>query len=103
MIFLELMYVFAKLGLFSFGGGTAMITLIQSELLKRNWTTPEELANIVAISQVTPGTLGLNASTFIGYTVCEKIYGVYGGILGSFLATFSTITDRKSTRLNSSH
>lgn len=78
---LIMLYVlFFKMGLVNFGGGYAMLPLLQRELVdKRGWTTEEELADYYAIGQCTPGAIAVNVSTFIGY----KIKGVLGGIFAT--------------------
>lgn len=69
MIFLRLFFVFSKIGLFNFGGGYAMLSFIQSEVVaKQGWMTEQEFTDIVAISQMTPGPIGINAATYVGYT-----------------------------------
>ena len=81
MIYLQLFYVYLKIGFFGFGGGYAMLSLIQNEIVVRNgWLTNAELADIIAISQMTPGPIAINSATYIGYTVT-------GNIWGSMLAT----------------
>ena len=80
MIYLTLMWVFAKIALFSFGGGYAMIPLIQKEIETRGWVEAGEFADIVAISQMTPGPIAINAATYIGMKT--------SGIIGSIFATF---------------
>jgi chromate transporter len=71
---------FAKIGLFTFGGGYAALRLIQTEIiLQKAWLTMEEFLNVVAIAEVTPGPIALNASTFIGY----KLAGVIGAIVST--------------------
>lgn len=80
MIYLILMWVFAKIALFSFGGGYAMISLIQKEIESRGWVEAGEFADIVAISQMTPGPIAINAATYIGMKT--------SGIIGSIFATF---------------
>ena len=83
MLYLQLFYSYFKIGLFGFGGGYAMLSLIQNEIVeKQQWVTTEEFTNIVAISQMTPGPIGINSATYIGYTVT-------GNVLGSVLATFA--------------
>ncbi|MGM9970622.1 MAG: chromate transporter [Anaeroplasma sp.] len=78
---LELYFIFFKLGLVNFGGGYAMLPLLERELVeKRGWTTEEDLADYYAIGQCTPGAIAINVSTFIGY----KIKGVLGGIAATF-------------------
>ena len=69
MIFLKLFIVFTKIGIFNFGGGYAMLSLIQDEVVNKNhWLTVSEFTDIVAISQSTPGPIGINAATYTGYT-----------------------------------
>ncbi len=76
MIFLKLFYTFFKIGLFGFGGGYAMLSLIQSEVVKNHaWLTDSQFADIVAISQMTPGPIALNSATYIGYTVTGSAWG----------------------------
>lgn len=80
MIYFELFYTFFKIGLFSFGGGYAMIPLLQKEIEMHNWLSLQEFADIVAISQMTPGPLAVNTATYIGNNIA--------GFWGSALATF---------------
>ena len=69
MILLQLFLTFLKIGLFTFGGGYAMVALIQNEVVATHgWLTLQEFTDIVAISQMTPGPLGINAATYVGYT-----------------------------------
>ncbi len=76
MIYLELLYVYLKIGLFGFGGGYAMLSLIQEEVVdKHGWLTTQEFTDIVAVSQMTPGPIGINSATYIGYTVTGNIWG----------------------------
>lgn len=93
MIFWKLFYTFCKIGLFNFGGGYAMISLIHNEVVERNaWITAQEFTDIVAISQSTPGPLGINVATYCGYTaVVNAGYEAWLGVLGAFLASFSVI------------
>lgn len=79
MIFLELFWTFFKIGAFTFGGGYAMLPLIQSEVAAHGWITEEELINFIAVSESTPGPFAVNMSTYVGMTT--------GGILGAFCAT----------------
>ena len=68
MIFLYLFYTFFKIGLFGFGGGYAMLSLMQGEVVtKYNWVSSSEFTDIVAISQMTPGPIGINSATYVGY------------------------------------
>jgi chromate transporter len=93
MIFLELFYVFSKIGIFNFGGGYAMLSLIQDEVVnKHHWMTINEFTDIVAVSQSTPGPIGINCATYTGYTaVIHAGYPVWAAILGAVLASLSVI------------
>lgn len=76
MIYLQLLLVYLKIGLVGFGGGYAMLSLIQEEVVERHaWLTIQEFTDIVAISQMTPGPIGINSATYIGYTVTGSIWG----------------------------
>jgi len=83
----ELWQVFAaffKIGAFTFGGGLAMIPMIQREAVEKyHWVTDDDILEIVAIAESTPGPIAINAATFVGYRV--------GGVLGSAAATFGTV------------
>jgi len=83
MLYLQLIWVFFKAGLLGFGGGIAIISLIQGEVLSRGWMTEAEYVDILGISQVTPGPVGINCATYVGYTM--------GGIWGSLLASMAII------------
>lgn len=84
MIYFKLFYTFFKIGLFSFGGGYAMLPLIQQEVtLSNKWITVKEFVDIVAISQITPGPIAINSATYIGYKIA--------GILGSTFATIGVV------------
>lgn len=93
MIFWKLFYTFLRIGLFNFGGGYAMIALIQNEVVTRNgWMTMQEFVDMVAVSQMTPGPIGINVATYAGYTaVLHAGYSVPMAVLGSFIASFSVI------------
>lgn len=83
-IWLELFLTFAKIGLFTFGGGYAMIPLIQREAgERRQWITEEDLLEIIAIAESTPGPIAINAATFIGSRTA--------GFFGAFFATFGMV------------
>lgn len=85
MIYLQLFYTFFKIGLFGFGGGYAMLSMIQGEVVTRyEWLSPQEFTDIVAISQMTPGPIGINSATYVGFTAT-------GSIWGSFIATFAVV------------
>ena len=93
MIFWKLFYTFCKIGIFNFGGGYAMIALIQNEVVeKQGWMTMTEFTDIVATSQITPGPIGINVATYAGYTsVVNAGYAPFWGVAGAFLASFSVI------------
>ena len=84
MIYLQLFLSFLKIGLFGFGGGLAIFSLIQHEVEQYGWMTQEEFVDILAISQVTPGPIGINCATYVGYTAT-------GNIWGSLLATTAIV------------
>lgn len=93
MIFLELFYTFFIIGLFGFGGGYGMLSLIQTEtVIHHQWLTSAEFTNIVAISQMTPGPIGINSATYCGYTAAHNA-GITGGmaVLGSVTATIALV------------
>lgn len=76
MIYWQLWCVYLKIGIFGFGGGYAMLSLIQYEVVdKYHWLSPQEFTDVVAISQMTPGPIGINSATYIGYTVTESVWG----------------------------
>jgi len=79
MIYLDLLFTFFKIGLFSFGGGYGMIPLIEREIISNGWLTCQEFVNIISISEMTPGPIAINIATFIGY----RIKGVPGGIIAT--------------------
>lgn len=93
MIFLDLFYTFCKIGIFNFGGGYAMIALIQNEVVENHaWMTAQEFTDIVAVSQMTPGPLGINVATYAGYTsVINAGYGAGWAVCGAFLASFAVL------------
>ena len=84
MLYLQLFLSFFKIGLFGFGGGLAILSLIQHEVEANAWMSQQEFVDIVAISQVTPGPIGINCATYVGYTAT-------GSVWGSLLATFAII------------
>ena len=75
MLYLQLFISFFKIGLFGFGGGLAILSLIQHEVLTHGWLTEKEFVDIVAISQVTPGPIGINCATYVGYTATQSVWG----------------------------
>ena len=74
MIYWQLFCVYTKIGIFGFGGGYAMLSLIQHEVVeKHQWLTSQQFTDIVAISQMTPGPIGINSATYIGYTATGSV------------------------------
>ena len=92
-MFLNLFWTFLKIGIFTFGGGYSMIALIQNEVVEKNgWMTTQEFTDILAISQMTPGPVGINTATYAGYTaVVNSGLPGWQGVLGSLLASFAVI------------
>jgi chromate transporter len=93
MIYLSLFITFFEIGLFGFGGGYGMLSLIQHETVENHhWLSTAEFTNIVAISQMTPGPIGINSATYCGYTAIHNAgYGNLMAILGSATATFALV------------
>lgn len=93
VLFLLLFYTFFKIGLFGFGGGYAMLSIIQGEVVtKYQWLTTSQFTDIVAISQMTPGPIGINSATYVGYSaVVNAGYSPAMGVLGSAMATFAVV------------
>ena len=85
MLYFQLFYTFFKIGLFGFGGGYAMLSMIQGEVVTRyGWLSPQEFTDIVAISQMTPGPIGINSATYVGFTAT-------GNVWGSIIATVAVV------------
>jgi chromate transporter len=83
-LLLELFVTFLKIGAFSFGGGYAMLPLIEEEIIEvHNWISHTEFIDIIAISEMTPGPIAVNSATFLGYKVA--------GVLGSAIATIGVV------------
>ena len=93
MLFLELFYTFFKIGLFSFGGGYGMLSVIQGEVVARHgWLSSSEFTDIVAVSQMTPGPIGINSATYVGYTaVFNSGASEWLAVIGSILASFAVM------------
>lgn len=79
MIFLQLFWTFFKISFLGFGGGYVIVPLLEAEISQNAWITQNEFADIVAVSQMTPGPIGINAATFIGI----RTAGIFGGITAS--------------------
>ena len=93
MIFVELFFTFFIIGMFTIGGGYAMLSLIQNEVVTvHGWIDDTTFTDIVAISQMTPGPIGINSATYIGYEVLAKSgASELLSVLGSFTATFAVV------------
>ena len=83
-LYIQLFISFFKIGLFGFGGGYAILSLIQHEILGHGWMTESELTDIIAISQITPGPIGINSATYVGFTTT-------GSVWGAVVATFAIV------------
>lgn len=83
MIYFDLFWTFFKIGAFTFGGGYAMLPLIQSEVLKNGWISADELLNFIAVSESTPGPFAINIATYVGTTL--------GGFLGALCSTLGVV------------
>lgn len=80
----QLFLTFLKIGAFTFGGGYAMIPLIQKEIVeKRKWITDDDILEILAIAESTPGPIAINAATFVGFRIC--------GVVGALFATLGVV------------
>ena len=93
MIYVELFLTFFLIGMFTIGGGYAMLSLIQNEVVTvHGWITDTTFTDIVAISQMTPGPIGINSATYVGYTAAINAgYSPVWGVLGSITATFAVV------------
>ena len=93
MLFLQLFYTFFKIGLFGFGGGYAMLSMIQGEVVNRyGWISASEFTDIVAVSQMTPGPIGITSATYVGYSaVVSAGYAPWVGIAGAAVATLAVV------------
>ena len=93
VIWLKLFWTFFKIGLFGFGGGYGMLSLIQNEVVENHqWISNSEFTDIVAVSQMTPGPIGINSATYVGYKAIENVgMSRTQAIFGSLLASFSVM------------
>lgn len=87
MIYLKLLFTFVKIGLFSFGGGYAMIPLIQKEIETNGWLSSSEFIDIIAVAEMTPGPIAVNSATFVGY----KTAGFLGGLSATLGVTLPSL------------
>jgi len=93
MIFLRLIWSYLKIGLFGFGGGYAMLALIENEIVTPGWISEKMFTDIVAISQMTPGPIGINSATYIGFVAPHQAgYPAWWwGVIGSVLCTLTVV------------
>ena len=93
VIYLKLFWTFFKIGLFGFGGGYGMLSLIQNGVVEnQQWISNSEFTDIVAVSQMTPGPIGINSATYVGYKAIENVgMSRTQAIFGSLLASFSVM------------
>ena len=93
VLYLKLFWTFFKIGLFGFGGGYGMLSLIQNEVVeKQQWISNAEFTDIVAVSQMTPGPIGINSATYVGFKAIENAGMTRtGSVIGSLLASFSVM------------
>lgn len=107
MIYLRLIWSYLKIGLFGFGGGYAMLSLIEREIVGNGWITSKMFTDIVAISQMTPGPIGINSATYIGYVapgaVDPSLSAPIWGVLGSILCTLAVVVPSYLLVLYTSH
>lgn len=89
MILLQLFISYLKIGFFGFGGGYAMLSLIQNEIVvQHGWLTLAEFTDIVAVSQITPGPIAINSATYVGYAVA----GIWGSIVATVAVSLPSLT-----------
>lgn len=92
MIYLRLFIEFFKTGLFSVGGGMATIPFLQDMSQATGWFTSAQLADMIAVAESTPGPLGVNTATYVGFTAGMEAHGMLGGIFGAVVATLGLVT-----------
>lgn len=95
-IYLKLIWAYLKIGLFGFGGGYAMLSLVQNIIVENGWLSSQMFTDIVAISQMTPGPIGINSATYIGYVST-------GSVWGSIVATLAVVLPPYLLTLYASH
>ena len=89
MIYWQLILVYLKIGMFGFGGGYAMLSLIQYEVVDHHhWLTLQQFTDVVAISQMTPGPIGINSATYVGYAVTQSVWGAVVATFAVCLPSF---------------
>lgn len=94
-IYFKLIWAYLKIGIFGFGGGYAMLSLVESAVVDPGWISEQTFTDIVAISQMTPGPIGINSATYIGFVTPGEVDAAFGGIgwgiLGSVAATLAVV------------
>lgn len=107
MIFLRLIWSYLKIGLFGFGGGYAMLALIENEIVGNGWITEQMFTDIVAVSQMTPGPIGINSATYIGYVAPMHASAAFSsplwGVLGSIVCTLAVVIPSYILVMNAVH
>lgn len=107
MIYLKLIWAYIKIGIFGFGGGYAMLSLVEHSVVDPGWISETMFTDIVAISQMTPGPIGINSATYIGYVapgaVDPAFSGVVWGLLGSIACTLAVVVPSFLLVLYSAH
>ena len=91
MLYLKLFWEFFKAGLFAIGGGMATVPFLQEISRKTGWYTAGDLADMIAVSESTPGPIGVNMATYVGYTTVHNHYGPIAGIFGGILSTVGLV------------
>ena len=92
MIYLTLFWEYFKIGLFTIGGGYAMLPMVQQIIAKYGWLTDAELINFIGVAESTPGPFAINLATFVGMTVGKTTtLGIFGGFLGAITATVAVV------------
>lgn len=106
-IYWQLVWAYIKIGIFGFGGGYAMLSLVEKAVVSPGWISETLFTDIVAISQMTPGPIGINSATYIGYVapgqVDPSLTGIGWSLLGSCLATLAVVIPSFILVLYSSH